>query len=432
MDDERLIAMLRSGVDRPVDPSTAFGTALFERLVVVSGLRGGRGRPWSTPMPTLRLALVVLAVIVALTAAALVGGRLVGPSPLELVERSRVLYARPPAFQAVVVLVAPGEGGSHTVSSDGNGTWRVDIDETLEFATGVSVIWSAADGGAAWDPNHEAWRPLPADDPPPFPLQTEIVWGAVPVPAASPAETTSWGIPGNLTCPDWSEIGEEVVASRPAIRLHCGERDQDFWLDRETLLVLQVRAGAATPGWDNGAGISIAELKFGSLDPALFIASPVADRPEDWPAAVFVGQPIPAWSGVTLDGAPVGSDRTAGRPQVILVWASWCPPCFEDVLPFLRSVTGRTDVDVVTIAINDDPVLVRAALATAGFAVSTVVDDGAIQEAFGAYTVPTLILVDAAGVVQAFAVAPVDPGVLGRAVDTLVAGGTPILSSPSP
>jgi cytochrome c biogenesis protein CcmG/thiol:disulfide interchange protein DsbE len=326
------------------------------------------------------------------------------------------MYARPPAFQAVVVVVA---GGSHTVSSDGSGTWRVDIDDTTELATGVSAIWSAADGGAAWDPRHEAWRPLPAGDPPPFPLQTEIAWA-------------SGGIPGSLTCPDWSEIGDEVVASRPAIRLHCGERDQDFWLDRETLLVLQVRAGAATPGWDNGAGISIAELRLGSLDPARFVALPVADRPEDWPTAVIVGQPIPAWSGVTLDGAPVGSGRKAGQPQVILVWASWCPPCFEDLLPFFRTAMGRTDVDVMTIAINDDPARVRAALVTAGLEVPTVVDDGTIQEAFGSYAVPLFIFVDGVGIVRAFAVVPVDPDVLVQAVDVLVAGGTPVLASPSP
>ncbi len=417
MDDERLSSMLRSDGDRPVDPSTAFRIALFEQLAVESGLRGGRGRRWSTPIPALRLALVVLAVIVALAAIALVGGRLVEPSPQELVERSRVLYARPPAFQAVVVVGV--DGGSRTISSDGSGTWRVDIDDTTEFAIGVSAIWSAADGGAAWDPRHEAWRPLSADDPPPFPLQTEIAWA-------------SGGIPGSLTCPDWTAAGDDVVASRPASRLHCGERDLDFWLDQDTLLVLQVRAGSAAPDWTHGAGITVTELRLGSLDPARFVASPVADRPADWPSAVDVGRPIPAWSGITLDGAPAGSDRAAGRPQVILVWASWCRPCFEDALPFLRSVTERTDVDVVTIAINDDPVMVRAALATAGFGVPTVVDDGSIQEALGSYAVPLFILVDGAGIVRALAVVPVDRDVLVEAVDVLVAGGTPVLASPSP
>ncbi len=45
-------------------------------------------------------------------------------------------------------------------------------------------------------------------------------------------------------------------------------------------------------------------------------------------------KPLPALSLQTLDGGVIGLADTAGRPTVINLWATWCPPCLRE-LPML-------------------------------------------------------------------------------------------------
>ncbi|MEW4567375.1 TlpA disulfide reductase family protein [Tautonia sp. JC769] len=69
-----------------------------------------------------------------------------------------------------------------------------------------------------------------------------------------------------------------------------------------------------------------------------------------------------AWEVVNPDGAPVDLSDYKGRPVLLNVWATWCPPCMME-MPSLIALSKRpeladADVAVVLVSVDDslDPV----------------------------------------------------------------------------
>lgn len=69
-----------------------------------------------------------------------------------------------------------------------------------------------------------------------------------------------------------------------------------------------------------------------------------------------------AWKVVNSDGAPVDLADYKGRPVLLNVWATWCPPCMME-MPSLIALSKRpelkdADVAVVLVSVDDalDPV----------------------------------------------------------------------------
>ncbi|WP_161602200.1 TlpA family protein disulfide reductase [Tautonia marina] len=69
-----------------------------------------------------------------------------------------------------------------------------------------------------------------------------------------------------------------------------------------------------------------------------------------------------AWKVVNPDGAPVDLASYKGRPVLLNVWATWCPPCMME-MPSLIALSKRpelkdADVAVVLVSVDDslDPV----------------------------------------------------------------------------
>lgn len=425
MSDDRLEARLRAGGDVPLAPRRAFEDDLYE---LIAGRAGYRGRRFvlagSSPRLAWIVGLALLAVALA-TAAILAGQRLSRPSAGELAERSRALYVSQTPIRVEV--------DGFEVTTDGHGTWRVEPPVSVlegERSAGY-VVWSASEPGGVWDETHEEWLPLEREGAAPVPVSSELFWST----DTRPAPRTRRGTPGSLACAEWADVGADEVAGRGARPIRCVERSLDLWLDAETLLVLRIEAGDRTPGWDPGAGLTADAVELpATVDPARFaLEAPPGARVPGRPARIAVGEPLPAWSGTTLDGEAVGSGRIGGTPTVLALWSSWCPPCLDPAMDAFESLVDRPDVRLVTIAIADDPATVAETPAVRDRGLPVVIDDGAIQDAFGVDAVPVVVLVDADGVVRALAAGPVAPEVLGRAVDSLLAGREPELPTiPAP
>lgn len=65
-----------------------------------------------------------------------------------------------------------------------------------------------------------------------------------------------------------------------------------------------------------------------------------------------VGQPAPGFSTQTIDGANVTLSQFHGKPVLLNFWATWCPPC-KDEMPLLQRASdmGRAP-GLVVLAIN--------------------------------------------------------------------------------
>jgi len=64
----------------------------------------------------------------------------------------------------------------------------------------------------------------------------------------------------------------------------------------------------------------------------------------------LIGHPLPAFSATTLDGTTFSSASLRGKPAVVNVWASWCPPCVDEH-PVLLATAAHHANDLALVGI---------------------------------------------------------------------------------
>jgi cytochrome c biogenesis protein CcmG, thiol:disulfide interchange protein DsbE len=66
------------------------------------------------------------------------------------------------------------------------------------------------------------------------------------------------------------------------------------------------------------------------------------------------GEPAPAFTVTTLEGAPLSLESLRGRVVLVNFWASWCPPCRVEMPGFNRVYLDRKDDGFVIVGIATD------------------------------------------------------------------------------
>lgn len=112
------------------------------------------------------------------------------------------------------------------------------------------------------------------------------------------------------------------------------------------------------------------------------------------------GKSIPAVTLTTLDGAAVAlPELVRGRPAVINLWATWCPPCIRE-MPVLAAAQQR-DMGISFVFTNqgESAATVAQFLRTQGLKLDNVLLDpgSATARAVGSSGMPTTLFFDAAG-----------------------------------
>lgn len=77
------------------------------------------------------------------------------------------------------------------------------------------------------------------------------------------------------------------------------------------------------------------------------------------PPPVAVGEIAPELDLPALGGGTVSSDDLDARPTVVSFWATWCQPCYREI-PVLNELAGEPEVQVVSIALDEDGAAVVA------------------------------------------------------------------------
>jgi thiol-disulfide isomerase/thioredoxin len=109
---------------------------------------------------------------------------------------------------------------------------------------------------------------------------------------------------------------------------------------------------------------------------------------------------LPQTGLVTLDGRPVSvAGFAGGRPVVVNLWASWCPPCVRE-MPVLEAARQR-DASIAYLLVNqgESAAKVRGFLDRQGLAADNVVLDaeGALAREVGSRALPTTLFYDRRG-----------------------------------
>ncbi|KWI43270.1 TlpA family protein disulfide reductase [Burkholderia stagnalis] len=109
--------------------------------------------------------------------------------------------------------------------------------------------------------------------------------------------------------------------------------------------------------------------------------------------------PLAAMRLEALDATPVPPQRFAGRPAVVNLWATWCPPCRREMPILAQAQQDHPGVAVLMLNQGEDAQAVRAFLEQQGLRFDHVLHDRAMRamHAYGSRGLPTTLFFDANG-----------------------------------
>ena len=124
-------------------------------------------------------------------------------------------------------------------------------------------------------------------------------------------------------------------------------------------------------------------------------------------------EPAPTFALNTLDGGTF--DLSAhleddGRPVVLNLWASWCPPCRAEMPAINTAAQRNPEIAFVGVAVNDDVDKATDFATEIGIGYTIAVDDGTVEDAYPVMGLPGTFFIGADGTIvkRHFGVVTVD------------------------
>lgn len=141
----------------------------------------------------------------------------------------------------------------------------------------------------------------------------------------------------------------------------------------------QVRAGL----W---SGLAAGALVWGLGAVALALAAQEDER-------------LPPLAFVSLDGQPVSLSAFEGKPVVVNLWATWCPPCVREMPVLQQAQASHPSIHFVFINLREPPPRVQGWLQARQLPLRNVLLDqaGEAAEQLGVPGLPTTFFFDAGG-----------------------------------
>lgn len=116
-------------------------------------------------------------------------------------------------------------------------------------------------------------------------------------------------------------------------------------------------------------------------------------------AASEKNQSAPGWSLTALDGKTVSLSDFKGRVVLMNFWATWCPPCREEMpqLIALQKDLGKAGLTVVGISMDQEKEAASAYVTEAGIEFPIVMGTESVARVHGVSILPTSFLIDREG-----------------------------------
>ncbi|TKV42624.1 hypothetical protein A0U87_17210 [Sphingobium sp. MP9-4] len=192
-----------------------------------------------------------------------------------------------------------------------------------------------------------------------------------------------------------------IIAARVG---YVAENADAFAVEPWTVLALWQGGFSLWPGVIAAAAVIIALLWRSRAMFALIAALAVLTTVQLTTSALLAPASRPMPGNVILaelDGRPVDLASLRGRPFVLNMWASWCPPCRRE-MPMLIEVAAQSDVPILLVNQGEDAAQVRAYLERERLSPASVRLDleGTLSQATGSRAMPTTLFIDAEGRIQ--------------------------------
>ena len=114
------------------------------------------------------------------------------------------------------------------------------------------------------------------------------------------------------------------------------------------------------------------------------------------------GVPAPAVEGLRrLDGSLGNLDLAQGRPLVVNIWATWCPPCLQE-MPMLAAAAKAHGpaVGFYGLAVDSNRAHMKQLVERFGITYDIAEIDGATSHAWNATSLPSTYILDGTGKIR--------------------------------
>ncbi len=99
-----------------------------------------------------------------------------------------------------------------------------------------------------------------------------------------------------------------------------------------------------------------------------------------------------------IDGNDVSLSDFRGKIVILNFWATWCPPCREEIPDFIEVYDEYKDKDIQFLGVsNEDLSTLRDFVSNYGVNYTILVDDTGIMDSWGITAIPTTFVLDRDG-----------------------------------
>ncbi|MHB0857721.1 MAG: TlpA family protein disulfide reductase [Anaerolineae bacterium] len=168
------------------------------------------------------------------------------------------------------------------------------------------------------------------------------------------------------------------------------------------LIVALILAGCAPAGLPSAAAEATSQPTLATGTPALPAPSPTSTQ-RTTPQRPRVGMPAYPFTLVDLDGNTVSLSDLQGKVVMLNFWASWCPPCQQEIPHMVRVYDELEDDDFVIVAVNlqEDADSVGRFVTQQAMRFPVLLDPtGSVANAYFVRAIPTSLFLDRDGVIQ--------------------------------
>lgn len=176
---------------------------------------------------------------------------------------------------------------------------------------------------------------------------------------------------------------------------------------RDPLLIFAIWDGGVT--WWAGllAAVAFTMLRFKDLRMRSWTLGTLAATLMVWNIAWQLVAVTPAVAAPeaalpTLSGEQKSLKEFAGRPTVVNLWATWCPPCRKEMPMLVEAASDRRDVNFVFANQGEGPTSIVAYMSAAGLKIDNLLLDQfrSLSQHYAVQGYPATVFLDARGVAR--------------------------------
>jgi cytochrome c biogenesis protein CcmG, thiol:disulfide interchange protein DsbE len=169
------------------------------------------------------------------------------------------------------------------------------------------------------------------------------------------------------------------------------------------------------PNWLLIAGLSVAGLCLICClaAGAIALAFPSLYKTTLNATSLAVGGAAPDFELQTLEGTPVQLSDFQGQPVLLTFGATWCPDCRVET-PLLVELSRKyPELVILSVDSKESADIVQNYADESGIPYPTLLDeDGSVGQLYDVFAIPTVLFIDADGIIRAKIIEKVTPEIL--------------------